>query len=373
MKKVLLIGVEPLSLINFRGPLIHAIENKGNQVIAVSSEAPEPLLEEFAKQGIRHQAIPFQRNGMNPLIDLKSMLALMRLVKAEKPDFVLCYTIKPVIWGGLAARLTKTQFYALITGLGFAFQGKSFKRKMLTKVVSFLYRISLPHATKVVFQNADNRDLFTSRMIVPELKTEVVNGSGVDISQFNYQPVMLPNKDHYVFLCVARLLGEKGLREFEQASEIAKQKYPNIKCQIVGWADPSPDGIPIAEVNTWQERGTIEYLGVSDDVRPLIAACHVYVLPSYHEGLPRSTVEAMAIGRPILTTNAVGCRETVEDNVNGFKVSVADAKALAEKMIWFIENSEQIEPMGLASRKMAEDKYDVHKVNARMLEIMGLK
>ncbi|CAN8142755.1 galacturonosyltransferase WbtD [uncultured Thiomicrorhabdus sp.] len=372
MKKVLLIGVEPLSLINFRGPLIHSIEKKGCNVIAVSSKAPDSLIAEFKKQGIQHQSIFFQRNGMNPIKDLKSMWSLRSLFLREKPDFVLCYTIKPVIWGGLAARFTGTKFFALVTGLGFAFQGESFKRKMLTKLVSFLYRISLSHATKVVFQNADNRDLFTSRMIVPESKTEVVNGSGVDISLFNYQPVRMPSDDHYVFLCVARLLGEKGLREFEQASEIVKQKYPNIKCQIVGWTDPSPDGITVAEVKTWQEKGTIEYLGGSDDVRPLIAACHIYVLPSYHEGLPRSTVEAMAMGRPVITTSAVGCRETVDNNVNGFKVPVADADALAEKMIWFIENPVQIEPMGLASRRMAEEKFDVHKVNARMLEIIGL-
>jgi glycosyltransferase involved in cell wall biosynthesis len=297
----------------------------------------------------------------------------MQLFKQQRPDLVLCYTIKPVIWGGLAARLTGTKFYALVTGLGFAFQGKSFKRRLLTQLVSFLYRLSLSHATKVIFQNKDNRDVFTGRNIIPVEKTEVVNGSGVDISRFTYQPVAFPNEGRYVFLCVARLLGEKGLREFEQASEIVKQKYSNMKCQVVGWTDPSPDGIPIEEVHSWQEKGTIEYLGVSDDVRPLIAACHVYVLPSYHEGLPRSTVEAMAMGRPVITTNAVGCKETVEEGVNGFKVRVGNAQALAEKMIWFIEHPEQIEPMGLASRKMAEDKFDVHKVNARMLEIMGLE
>lgn len=371
-QKILLIGVEPLSLINFRGPLIHAMDSVGCDVVAVSSEATDELMAMFNAQGIKHKATSFQRNGMNPLKDLKTMWALVQLLKQQRPDFVLCYTIKPVIWGGLAARFTKVPFYALVTGLGFAFQGDSLKRKLLTLLVSFLYRLSLSHATKVIFQNKDNRDVFTGRNIVSPSQTEVVNGSGVDISRFAYQKPVFDDKQSIVFLCVARLLGEKGLREFARAAAMVKARYSNIICQVVGWQDPSPDGISMEEVAHWQSQGWIDYLGVADDVRPLIAASHVYVLPSYHEGLPRSTIEAMAMGRPVITTHAVGCRETVEEGVNGFKVAVADAQALADKMLWFIEHPEQIEPMGLASRKMAEEKFDVHKVNARMLEIMGL-
>lgn len=372
MKKILLIGAEPLSLINFRGPLIHAIKQVGCDVIAVSSPAPDALIAEFDKQGIAHQAVPFQRNGMNPVNDFKTMWALRRLFKQQRPDLVLCYTIKPVVWGGLAARLNGTPFYALVTGLGFAFQGESFNRKLLTGLVSFLYWLSLSHAAKVIFQNKNNRDVFTNRKIIPFAKTAVVNGSGVDISRFAYQT--LPDlAQPRVFLCVARLLGEKGLREFAQASAIVQKQYPDIVCQVVGWTDQSPDGIPLAEVERWQAQGLIQYLGVADDVRPLIASSHVFVLPSYHEGLPRSTVEAMAMGKPVITTTAVGCRETVDDGINGFKVAVADAQALAEKMTWFIENPHQVEPMGLASRRMAEEKFDVHLVNAQMLEIMGIK
>lgn len=368
MKKILLIGVEPRSLINFRGSLIHAMEDKGCNVIAVSSPAPEPLLKAFNEQYIHHQAVRFQRNGLNPINDLKSLMALKKLFKREKPDFILCYTIKPVIWGGLAALLTGTKFYALVTGLGFALQGESFKRKMLTKLVSFLYRISLSHATKVVFQNSDNRDLFVGRNIIPLDKSEVVNGSGVDISHFsNCDLPSFQNGIH--FLCVARLLGEKGLREYAKAALTVKAKYPKANFLLVGPEDTSLDGIALNEVQSWSE---VDYLGSTQDVRPFIEKVHVYVLPSYHEGLPRSTIEAMAMGRPVITTDAVGCKETVEEGINGFKVPVSDAAGLADKMIWFIEHSDQIEPMGLASRKMAEEKFDVHKVNARMLEIMGL-
>lgn len=371
-QKILLIGVEPLSLLNFRGQLMQSIKTAGHEVVAVSAQPSADLAKRLAEAGIQHVSIPFQRNGLNPIADLTTCWALFRLFKQQKPDKVLCYTIKPVIWGGIAARLAGVKFFALVTGLGFAFQGESFKRRLLTALVSSLYRFSLFYAQAVVFQNKDNAQLFVDRAIVPHSKTAVVNGSGVDISRFAYQKPVVDDAQSMVFLCVARLLGEKGLRELAQASALVKAKYPNIVCQVVGWQDPSPDGIPIEEVVYWQSQGWIDYLGVADDVRPLIAASHVYVLPSYHEGLPRSTVEAMAIGRPVITTTAVGCRETVEEGVNGFKVAVGDAQALAEKMTWFIEHPEQIEPMGLASRKMAEEKFDVHKVNARMLEIMGL-
>ena len=371
VSKFLLVGVVPKSLLNFRGELIEAIKSQGYSVLTVSSPMSESLQQDFSVKGVDHCAVDFERNGLNPLSDLKACVALYRLYKKEKPYKVLAYTIKPVIWGGIAARFAKVPFYALVTGLGFAFQGENVKRKLLTQLVSFLYRVALSHASKVIFQNEDNRQLFVERGIVPFIKTEVVNGSGVDISRFGL--TNLPALGNSVkFLCVARLLGEKGLREYAQAASIVKVQYPNSQFVLVGPEDSSPDGISIDEVKNWVREGAIDYAGATHDVRPFIEKAHVYVLPSYHEGLPRSTIEAMAMGRPVITTDAVGCKETVSEGMNGFKVPVGDAISLAEKMIWLIENSDQIEPMGLASRKMAEEKFDVHKVNARMLEIMGL-
>lgn len=368
---MIIIGVEPRSLINFRGDLIKSIEDTGVDVLSVSSPLTEPLKQEFLEKKIKHESVTFKRNGLSPLQDLKTLTELFRLFRSKAPSFVLAYTIKPVIWGGLAARFTNTKFYALITGLGFAFQGQGLKRKTLTKLVSFLYKLSLKSATKVIFQNEDNRRLFVERNIVPFEKTEVISGSGVDIKRFQY--VKTPDVAGSVcFLCIARLLGEKGLREYAKAAEIVKKTHPTTRFILVGAEDTSPDGISLLEVEGWTKNGTIEYNGPASDVRPFIEKTHVFVLPSYHEGLPRSTIEAMSVGRPIITTDAVGCKETVEENLNGFKVPVANSKALAEKMIWFINHPEQIEPMGLVSRKMAEEKFDVHKVNARMLEIMGL-
>ncbi|WP_417559369.1 glycosyltransferase family 4 protein [Marinomonas sp.] len=366
--KAIVVGVEPISLINFRGALIKDMMKSGKEILTVSLPLTNALQEQFDEVGISHQSIYFQRTGLNPVEDFKSLIALLGLFKKERPDFILAYTIKPVIWGGIAARFSKVPFYALVTGLGFAFQGESFRRKLLTKLVSFLYGVALSHANKVIFQNEDNRRLFVERRIVPFDKTEVVNGSGVDISRFDLST--LHSLDNGVrFLCIARLLGEKGLREYARAAAIVKMQYPNSQFVLVGPEDTSPDGILISEVKSWDG---IDYQDSTNDVRPFIGKAHVYVLPSYHEGLPRSTIEAMSMGRAVITTDAVGCKDTVDEGVNGFKIPVKNVALLVEKMIWFIEHPDQIQPMGLASRKMVEEKFDVHKVNARMLEIMGL-
>jgi glycosyltransferase involved in cell wall biosynthesis len=174
------------------------------------------------------------------------------------------------------------------------------------------------------------------------------------------------------FLTIGRLLGEKGFREYAQAARVVKEKYPDTVFQLLGPEDPSSDGISAAEVRSWDEFGWVEYLKSTSDVLPNLKRCHIYVLASYHEGMPRTVLEAMAIGRPILTTDVPGCRETVILGENGYLVPRADASALAERMIWFIENSDQWEKMGRRSRDIAEESFDVHKVNAKLLEIMGV-
>ena len=304
---------------------------------------------------------------MNPLNDFILLVKLFKIFKKQSPDVILSYAIKPVIWGGLAARFCKTDFYALITGLGFTFQGTSFKRKLLTSLVVILYRIALKKSKAVIFQNKDNLNLFVEKGIVPRSKTHLVNGSGVDIEKFNIE--VYP-KGSVNFLCISRLLTEKGLREYAAAAKIVKKKFPSVIFNLVGVEDTSPDAIPLNEVNRWSDY--INYKGSTMDVRPHIKNAHVYVLPSYHEGIPRSTLEAMSMGRAVITTDAVGCKETVENGVNGFKISIRSINALAEKMIWFIEHSEQVKLMGIESRRIVVEKFDVQKINKKMLDIIGL-
>jgi len=256
--------------------------------------------------------------------------------------------------------------------LGKAFnEGESFKQRMLTMLVSQLYRFSLSRASRVIFQNPDNRDFFEQKHIIDKDKASLVNGSGVNLAEFTATP--LPLGKDVIFLTIGRLLGAKGFREYAKAARLVKARYPETVFRLVGPTDPSPDGISLTEVEEWQNADIIQYFGATHDVRPFIAECHVYVLPSYHEGMPRTVLEAMATGRPILTTDVPGCRATVLPEKNGFLVSKADAKALAERMIWFIENRDRWEQMGQYSRRIAEEKFDVLRVNENMLDIMKLK
>ena len=368
MKKIIIVAPISDSLINFRGDLIQDIKNKGCKIITVSPTPSKEYSNIFKQKKISNISINFKRNIISPFKDFILLVKLFRIFKKQSPDVILSYAIKPVIWGGLAARFCKTDFYALITGLGFTFQGTSFKRKLLTSLVVILYRIALKKSKAVIFQNKDNLNLFVEKGIVPRSKTHLVNGSGVDIEKFNIE--VYP-KGSVNFLCISRLLTEKGLREYAAAAKIVKKKFPSVIFNLVGVEDTSPDAIPLNEVNRWSDY--INYKGSTMDVRPHIKNAHVYVLPSYHEGIPRSTLEAMSMGRAVITTDAVGCKETVENGINGFKVSVRSFDELAEKMIWFIEHPEQIELMGIESRRIVVEKFDVHKINKKMLYIMNLQ
>ena len=367
MKKIIIVAPISKSLINFRGDLIQEMKNKGYNVITASPALSEEYSNIFKQQKIVNIPVNFQRNKLNPLYDFFTLIRLFKIFWEQSPDVVLSYAIKPVIWSGLAAKFCKTDFYALITGAGFVFYGASFKRKLLRNFVVFLYRFALKKSKGVIFQNIDDLNLFVDKGIAPRSKTHLVNGSGVDIEKFN---VATFPKGSINFLCVARLKGDKGLRQYAAAAKIVKNKFPTVIFNLVGPEETSPDAISLDEVSSWSDY--INYKGTTTDVRPLIKDAHVYIFPSYHEGLPRSTLEAMSMGRAVITTDASGCKETVKNGNNGFIVPVASVDMLVEKMIWFIEHSEQIEPMGIESRRMVVEKFDVHKVNAKMLDIIVL-
>ena len=365
--RIIILGTVPNDLLNFRADLIKDFLRNGHEVIASSSELDPSSTDHMNRLGVEYETIFLNRHSLSFLGDIKTLKSLSNFFKKKQPDLVLAHGIKLVIWGGISARIRNIPFFALITGLGFAFQGRSFKRKLLTKLVSFLYRIALKNSKAVIFQNKDNRDLFIKKGIVNPSKTHIVDGSGVDIEKYNFSKQ--PNTD-MSFLLVSRLLGEKGLREYAAAAKIVKSKFPKANFELVGAEDASLDAISLEEVRSWSN--FIDYKGSTNDVRPYIKRCHVYVLPSYHEGLPRSTLEAMSMGRPVITTDAVGCKETVDNGINGFIVPVRSVKKLAEKMIWFIENRDKIQIMGEQSRIIVEKKFDVRIINKEMLRILGI-
>lgn len=366
-----LVGALPRSIYNFRGDLLKAISKNGYTLQALAAPAGLNEIRQIEALGASYQTIPVSRNSLNPLDDLKTLMALFVYFRRSHVSHVLAYTIKPVIWSGIALRFDRTtKFTALITGLGFSFEGNGFLRRALTLLVSWLYRFSLVRADKVIFQNSDDMRCFLARRIVNASKCHVVSGSGVSVDYFDYKGLPEPPIS---FLLIARLLNEKGIRFYVDAAKKVKQLYPQVSFKLLGPFDPSPDAIRRSDVVLWQDSGVIEYLGEAEDVRPHIEACHVFVLPSYYgEGLPRTILEAMSVGRPVLTTDNVGCRDTVVSGENGFLVPVKDADALAKRMIWFIEHPDLISVMGAASRKMAEDRYDVHKINKQLLDIMDI-
>ncbi|WP_062810831.1 glycosyltransferase family 4 protein [Alcanivorax sp. NBRC 102028] len=370
----LLVASFPDSLIKFRGPLIEALLAAGCRVhVGVPGlDADSDIASRLSELGVEVHDIPLQRTGLNPLKDLSALLSLRRLMRRIGADYVLGYTIKPVIYGSLAAWVAGVRRrFALITGLGYAFTGEATGlRKVLRTLIQQLYRFSLSRNHLVFFQNPDDEALFRQLgLLKPAIPSRVVNGSGVDVSEYAVSP--LP--ESAVFLLIARLLGDKGVREYAEAAALVKARYPDAVFRLVGWIDDNPDAISQAELDAWVEAGTIEFLGKLSDVRPAIVDCSVYVLPSYREGTPRTVLEAMAMSRAVITTDAPGCRETVVNGVNGFLVPVQDVSALEDSMIKLIENPDQVAAMGERSRQIAEEKYDVHRVNAVMLREMGLK
>ena len=357
----MVIGAFPESLINFRGDLLKCLKERGSAIIAMaapSSEVESRLVEEF---GVRFESFPVVRTGLNPLKDLVTLFALRSAFKKHKPDSVLAYTIKPVIYGGLAAfGIANLKFVALITGLGFSFAGTGIVRAVLRQFVSGLYRVALTRCERVIFQNPDDRDAFVDRKIVRFEKTMLVGGSGVNLSRFAPQPLPVGPP---TFLLIARLLRAKGIFEYVEAARQIRAEFPEARFKLVGPLDPSPDGIDFSTVLRWQKEGAIEYAGEASDVREHLAGCHVYVLPSYHEGMPRTVLEAMATGRPILTTDTSGCRETVIQGENGFIVRVGSVEDLVARLRWFLLNRSKWTLMSARSREIATAKFDVNRVN----------
>lgn len=361
------------SLLNFRGHLILALQSRGLKVhvAAPNLELGDPMRLQLEAMGVTVHSVPMVRTGTDPIEDLKTFFALWRVMRRVHPQYVMGYTIKPVIYGCFAAWVAGVpRRFALITGLGYAFQGEG-RRGRLRALVQRLYAMALARAEKVFFQNPDDEALFRCRNILSKGKSScVVDGSGVDVKSFGVEP--LPTGSPR-FLLIARLLGDKGVREYAEAARRVRLVHPEVWCGLVGWIDTNPDSIAQHELDAWVAEGTLDFLGRLDDVRPAIARSSVYVLPSYREGTPRTVLEAMAMGRAVITTDAPGCRETVVHNDNGLLVPVKSVDALEQAMLRFVEDEGLCVRMGQRSRHMAEVKYDVHKVNATMLREMGIE
>ncbi len=372
--KVLVCGSLSSSLWRFRGEFLKALKKSGHEVIVAaplltSDRQTQNWLDENDIKGFD---IDLKRTALNPVSDIKVCYQLWKITKNERVEVFIGYTIKPVIWGILASWLGGvSKRVAIITGLGYAFTGEAKGRRAVVQwLAKLLYKSAFSRATHVFFQNPDDRDnLSQLNLIKNNTPVKVVNGSGVDIDYFSVADF---EERKVSFVLVARMLGDKGIREFVAAAKNVKETHSDCEFHLVGGVDDNPDAIKKQEILHWESQGIVKWHGNVGDVRPYLKKCHVYVLPSYREGTPRSVLEAMSMGRAVITTDAPGCRETVIDGENGFLVRVAHANDIAEAMQKFIENRALIVTMGKKSREIAVQKYDVHKVNAEMLEFLEL-
>jgi glycosyltransferase involved in cell wall biosynthesis len=362
------------SLVRFRGPLIGELVAAGVEVHALAPDFTPELRHELAERGAAPVDISLDRTGMHPLRDALDLLRLARVLRRIRPDATFAYFIKPVIYGTIAAQLAGvSRRFALMAGMGYVFTpgegAESIRRRVLRSTVSGLLRRALDACQKVFFHNGDDIAELARLGLLDPARAVLLGGTGIDLDTHPETP---PPQEPISFLLVARLLREKGIPEFVEAAALVKARYPETRFGLVGGLDSNPGAIAREEVDRWVSTGLIEWHGHVEDVRPFYRACSVYVLPSWREGKPRSTQEAMAIGRAVITTDTVGCRDTVEPGVNGFLVPLRDPAALAEAMIGFLERPELIASMGRASRRLAEERYDVRRINRRILDGLGI-
>ena len=319
--------------------------------------------------GININFFSLSNTGLNFFKDCKSMLEIYKVIRDSRPNVIISYTAKPVIYTGLVLKcFKKISYYPLITGLGYAFIDKSsIKYKILKYLMIKLYREGLKNSKKIIFQNRD--DQFLLKIIKQKKLSNIVNGSGVDLNE--YPLSSLPSKS--VFLMISRLLIDKGVREYVEAAKIVSSHFSNVTFQLAGYLDKNPSGISSNELQSWIKDGTIEYLGQIKSVQSILKSCKYFVLPSYREGTPRSTLEALSTGRPIITTDAPGCRETVVHKKNGLLVPIKDSLALADAMIRLLkEKDETIKKMAKESFLIAKNKFEINKVNRSIIDIMNL-
>ena len=367
--KIAVLASHTSSLFWFRMDMMKEFVKHGYDVIALGPEAESDWKSKFEENGILYKQLYVERNGINPLNDIRTYRELRKFMKEEKPDKVFAYQAKTVVYGSLAAKAYKiNEIYLLIAGLGSIFRGAGLKNKIIKIVMKTEYRVACKVSKKVFFQNKDDKNEFINNRLVQDDKTVIINGSGVNLEKF--KPEALPEKP--AFLYIGRLIKDKGIMEYLEACKRIKKAYPEVRCLLVGPFDSNPSALLPEELQPFIETGTIEYYGEQSDVRPYIKQCSTYVLPSYHEGTPKTVLEAMAMGRSILTSDAPGCRETVIDGYNGYLVPVKDVNGLVDKMKMVLDDREMNKIMAERSIKIAREKYDVNLVNQTIIKTMGL-
>lgn len=369
-RHVVVIGALPESLLNFRGDLMRDMLAVGARVTAMSAPADRETIAGLERLGCDWRPFPVARSGTDPRKDLATVAALVRCLRDLQPDHVIAYTIKPVIYGGIAHRLAggNGHFHGLVTGLGIAFGQPTLPGRIIGRGVKTLYRFALARAATVFFQNPDDRALFIGRGLVPDQRSVLLAGTGLDLERFDRRPLP-PGPPR--FLMIARLLRSKGVLEFAETARLVHEQRPDWTFDLIGGVDSSPDAVPAEALERIAAEGHINLLGPQRDVREFLARSHVFVLPSYYpEGRPRTIQEALAIGRPVVTADTPGCRDAIEPGVSGWLVPPRDAAALADRLLALEAIWPRLEEHASAARALACARYDVRQINRRMIHAL---
>jgi len=367
MPKIILFSNTAWYLYNHRLTLARAIRAAGMQPILVSP--PDEYAQKLVEAGFEWRPIQLVRHGTNPLHELISFMQILRLYKAEQAQIIHHFTVKPVLYGTIAARLAgKAGVVNSITGQGFLFVNQSLAARLLRSLVRPLYRLALGYRRSLtVFQNPIDKRSFLARGYVDEEQTVLIPGSGVDLNRFALQP---EPEGIPVVMLASRLLWDKGIDEFIGAVRLLRERKIKARFVLVGEPDEgNPASIAAADIHSWEQEGLVEYWGQRDDMPVVITASHVIVLPSYGEGLPRVLLEAAAVGRPIVATDVPGCRDVVVDGETGYLVPVRDAAALADAIEKLLTDKESRKRMGLAGRVRVAEHYSAERINGQYLEL----
>lgn len=370
--KIAVISNQAGSMLNFRGPLLAELGRQGHEVLAFAPDFDKETRSALAALGAQPVDFSMSRSGMNPLREMAVIFELRSLLRRHRPDICFTFFLKPVIYGTIAAWSTGVKRrFGLIEGLGFAFTAApeiDIRRWIVQRFLTLMARLAMARLNRVIFLNSDDRQEFIDRKLVIPEQTALLGAIGLDLEEWSVEPL---SEEPVTFILVARLLRDKGIREYVEAARMLRAGHPEARFLLVGGLDENPAAIARAEVDAWVAEGLIEWPG-HVPVRRWLAQASVFVLPSYREGVPRSTQEAMALGRPVITTDVPGCRETVIEGRNGLLVPPRDHVALARAMRHFIEHPQDIARMGAESRKFAEQRFDVYVQNRKLLTFMEL-
>ncbi|HJW27350.1 MAG TPA: glycosyltransferase family 4 protein [Rhodocyclaceae bacterium] len=352
---------------NYRPGIVRALLAAGYRITVLAPlDDTRPRVEAM---GAAVYGIDFDRGSMNPVADLRLIQLYRQALSRLRPDMVINFGIKPVIYGGLAARWCGIPAAAVVTGLGSAF----IRGGWLSRLASGLYRVGLDSAKGVFFLNPYDRDFFLHKGVVAEGKTQVLPGEGVDVSHFAHRPLSALSPDVRRFLFVGRLLRDKGIFEYVRAAGHVRRQYPDVRFQVLGSLDPhNPSSITEQELSAWIAAGDIDYLGRIEDVRPSIEAAHCVVLPSYREGLPRALLEAAAVGRPLLASDVPGCRDIIMEGENGWFCRPGDVAHLAQRLVDVIETDPSVlAAMGRRARELVCENFADQVVARHYLDFLA--